>query len=193
MTAKPYHRENLRELLIEAGIKLMNEKGFSNLSLREIAKQCQTSHSAPYRHFSSKEELLNAMRKHIEVRFVEVLENAIRKEHGSFSSMIEFGKAYVSFFLENPEYYTFFTHQDGTYVNLSSQTGNMESNYKPFLIFKEYAESCLTHFGIPPEKHFIKIIGMWAIVHGIAGMATITGVHYDGNWEELTELILKGE
>ena len=160
MTSRPYHHENLRELLIEAGIKLMNEQGFANLSIREIAKQCGVSHSAPYRHFSSKEDLVNAMRQYVEARFVEILESTIEEEHGSFSSMIGFGKAYVKFFVENPEYYTFFTHQEEIYVNLSSQTGKIESNYKPFLIFKEYAYKFLTHHNIPQEKQFIKVTGM---------------------------------
>ncbi len=193
MTSRPYHHENLRELLIEAGIKLMNEQGLTNLSLREIAKQCGVSHSAPYRHFSSKEDLINTMRQYVEARFVEKLQTAIEEEHGSLSSMIGFGKAYVKFFAENPEYYAFFTHQEGIYVNLSARTGDMESNYQPFQIFKDYACKFLTHHGIPPEKHFLKVTGMWAIVHGLAGMATTTGIHFDGNWEELTEQILMKE
>ena len=56
--ADSYHHGNLREALIDAGIKIINENGEENLSLRKVAAACDVSHAAPYAHFRDKEELI---------------------------------------------------------------------------------------------------------------------------------------
>ena len=42
-------------------IKLVNTEGLHSFSLRKVAAACGVSHAAPYSHFQSKEELLDAM------------------------------------------------------------------------------------------------------------------------------------
>lgn len=192
MDEKSYHHENLREKLIEAGIHLMNEEGFAHLSLRKIAAHCGASHTAPYRHFKDKESLLAAMQQHVEGRFYEILRAAVKSDDDSVYSMVEFGKAYVLFFVENPQYYTFFTSQKSIYVNFSEQMDKVESNYLPFNLFKEEAIRHLDAQGVPKSQYLAALASAWATVHGLAGMATMSGVHYSGDWGVLTETILKG-
>ena len=43
-----YHHGNLRNALIEAGLKIINESGEDSLSLRKVAAACNVSHAAPY-------------------------------------------------------------------------------------------------------------------------------------------------
>ena len=52
-----YHHGNLKNELIEVGIKIISEEGFDHLSLRNISKQCGVSHNAIYRHFDDKEQM----------------------------------------------------------------------------------------------------------------------------------------
>lgn len=56
-----YHHGNLRKALIDAAIPLLAEKGISGLSIREVARQIGVGHAAPYRHFSNKNELIEAI------------------------------------------------------------------------------------------------------------------------------------
>ena len=44
---------------------------------------------------------------------------------------------------------------------------------------------------MPKSSHRNNLIAMWAMVHGLAAMANMKGFSYDGDWEELTEIILK--
>ena len=57
-TNSSYHHGNLREALLEAGAKLIEEKGIADVSLRAVAKAAGVSHTAPYRHFSDKNAML---------------------------------------------------------------------------------------------------------------------------------------
>jgi AcrR family transcriptional regulator len=54
----PYHHGDLREALIAAGRKLVEEKGLTGFTLRECARRADVSHAAPAHHFKSVDDLL---------------------------------------------------------------------------------------------------------------------------------------
>jgi AcrR family transcriptional regulator len=54
----PYHHGDLREALIAAGRKLVEEKGLTGFTLRECARRAEVSHAAPAHHFKSVDDLL---------------------------------------------------------------------------------------------------------------------------------------
>jgi AcrR family transcriptional regulator len=56
-----YHHGNLRNMLLEIGERLLEDLGVSGLTLRGLAREAGVSHAAPYRHFSSRTELLAAL------------------------------------------------------------------------------------------------------------------------------------
>jgi AcrR family transcriptional regulator len=58
---RPYHHGDLRRSLIQAGSKIIEERGLAALSLREVARAAGVSHTAPYRHFQDKADLLAAI------------------------------------------------------------------------------------------------------------------------------------
>src|SRR5260370_32543969 len=57
-TAKHYHHGELREALVAAGRKLLEEKGLRGFTLRECARRAAVSHAAPAHHFASIDDLL---------------------------------------------------------------------------------------------------------------------------------------
>ena len=56
-----YHHGDLRNSLVNVGIDMLNDKGISGISLREIARNIGVGHNAPYRHFRNKQQLLEAI------------------------------------------------------------------------------------------------------------------------------------
>jgi AcrR family transcriptional regulator len=59
----------LREALLEAALRLVQEQGASVLSLREVARHAGVSHAAPAHHFGDKAGLLTALATEGFVRF----------------------------------------------------------------------------------------------------------------------------
>lgn len=189
---RAYHHANLREELIQAGIAILNHDGIEALSLRRIAAACDVSHAAPYRHFKNKEELMEAMQLYVETSFAEFLETAVNRYQHATRPMLEFGKAYVAFFTRHPEYYTFFTQYQKIDVYLSEKKQEAISTYRPFQIFRQQADYYFKRHPLPTDEYIQALITFWSAVHGLAGMAVMTGIHYDGNWQTMTEKILKG-
>src|SRR5215510_13444423 len=56
-----YQHGDLRRALVQAGLKLLSEKGVDGLSLRAAAELAGVSHAAPYRHFRDKAALVAAI------------------------------------------------------------------------------------------------------------------------------------
>ncbi len=61
----PMKTDIRQEQIINEAINIIHSKGYSALSIRELAKQVQISEGAIYRHFSSKEEIQNGIIKRI--------------------------------------------------------------------------------------------------------------------------------
>ncbi len=181
--ADKYHHGNLRQALIDAGIRIINENGEENLSLRKVAAACDVSHAAPYAHFKDKEELIEAMKKSVTERFTDELETAVNKGRNAEESIIFMGKAYISFFNKNPDYYTFLFGKLNICAHLQMDQLH-EEDYPPFLLLRKLYKTYLTENGIEQtdNEQEIGIIKTWALVHGMASIACMNGVHSSVNW-----------
>ncbi len=103
-TQTRYHHGDLRNALLQAGEQLLVAKGAAALSLREVAKSAGVSHTAPYRHFKSKAELLQALAQTGFEQLQQVLEDSVAKAvRDPVQKMIEAGVAYVRLVVRNPE------------------------------------------------------------------------------------------
>lgn len=64
MDPKKYHHGDLKRTLLKVADIELAKNGPNGLSLREIAKQAGVSHTAPYKHFKDKDQLLKEMVAH---------------------------------------------------------------------------------------------------------------------------------
>lgn len=191
MLNKPYHHGDLRNSLIEAGIELINQEGAKQLSLRKVSALCGVSQAAPYSHFKSKEDLLESMQDYVTGQFMEVLENGIKScpNQNDPKVLIQMGKSYVMFFVNNPQYFTFLFSQPCMEVNLSLDSDGT-NNFPPFELLKTIAFRIFGETEMRSEKIEDTIISLWATVHGLASIATMKNVHYDKDWETKIEDII---
>lgn len=184
MTQNSYHHGNLRNALIEAGIELINEVGAEHLSLRKVAARCGVSQAAPYSHFTNKEEMLLATQQYVTDQFMTVLNNAIDtcEDKNDVAVLIQMGKAYVLFFVENPQHFTFLFSQPIMSIDLRLAADGTE-NFPPYELMKTVT---MRVFGnkMSSEKLEDSLISMWATVHGLASIATMKNIRYDKKWED---------
>lgn len=62
--------------------------------------------------------------------------------------------------------------------------------YRPFEVFRNNALPYLQYRQVPEKEQLRVLINMWAIVHGIAGIAILPGMKFSGDWLQLTRDIL---
>jgi AcrR family transcriptional regulator len=100
---KRYHHGELKEGLVSAGRKLLEEKGLRGFTLRECARRAQVSHAAPAHHFKSMDDLLAeiATRGYQELTSAMAAE-AKRAAPNPSARLVGQGVGYLAFGAANP-------------------------------------------------------------------------------------------
>lgn len=186
-----YHHGDLKKDLIDAGIKMLQQAGFEKLSLRKLAAVCGVSPAAPYSHFESKEKLLEAMQEHVTQQLMQCLQAAVESCEAPNSplAVAEIGKAYVKFFIQHTDYYSFLFSQPCVKIDLSMNPDS--EDFPPFRYYRETACRIYREIGFSEERIKYGVIAMWAKVHGIAAIASMKYVSRDFEWEDVLDKILK--
>ena len=190
MEKENYHHGDLKEQLILNGLELLNEQGINGFSLRKVAAMCNVSHTAPYKHFKNKEELIVAISSYVEDSFNKTLGDIVENIENPMEQTVALGKAYVSFMVENQDYLKFLFLNDNIYSIKVSENTIEHSESKAFNIFRDSATRMLETFNIPQEKIAIDIIAMWTMVHGIAVLLANGTVIYEGDYLDLVHRLL---
>ena len=184
-----YHHGNLKQDLILAGLKLIEQDGIAHLSLRKAAAMCGVSHAAPKSHFQNKEEFEEAIRKYITQEFTRYLQEVIDANTNQNEIICDMGRAFVRFFHDYPQSFSLITNQKDIQIQLSEHEIK-QSNYTPFQLFVEQAEPVLRAWQVPEEQLVQKILSLWAMVTGLAGIYTMQGFTYYGDWMEMVNKII---
>jgi len=101
---KLYHHPDLRNQLVQSAISFLKKNRVEDLSLRSIARELGVSHMAPYRHFSTKEELLASVISDGFVRLTAMFDEVYNQKDQSFKALFtNIGKAYVEFVIKYPD------------------------------------------------------------------------------------------
>lgn len=189
--ADSYHHGNLRQALIEAGIKIINESGEENLSLRKVAALCNVSHAAPYAHFKDKDELLEAIKSSVTDRFMDELLKAIEDKPTADQAIIAMGRTYIQFFSSNPDYFAFIFGKQNINAHLKMNR-EYKDDYPPFLLLRRMYIKHLEENGLEKtaEEQEIELIKIWSIVHGMASIACMKGIKSSVNWNDIDERLL---
>ncbi|MEI7447969.1 MAG: TetR/AcrR family transcriptional regulator, partial [Burkholderiales bacterium] len=95
---------DLRHRILDAADALLREEGLAGLSMREVARRAGVTHQAPYHHFADREAILAEL---VASGFAMLAERLARANDGAANHdarrvLIDAGRAYVGFALEQP-------------------------------------------------------------------------------------------
>jgi AcrR family transcriptional regulator len=123
--SKPYHHGDLRRVLIDAALQLVGEGGAEAVSVREAARRAGVSPGAPFRHFPSRDALMQAVAEEAQRRFRAEIEAALT-EASAGDPLARFrclGLAYLRWAMRNPTHFEiissrrFFDHDQADAVS----------------------------------------------------------------------------
>ncbi|MDF3819719.1 TetR/AcrR family transcriptional regulator [Leptospira sp. 96542] len=97
-----YHHGNLREAVLLRSRRVLEEKGSFALSLRDIAVDLGVSHTAPYRHFPKKIDLLYALVTEGFLELKQGMERAWAKSEDPLEKLRAAGEEYIYLLLGHP-------------------------------------------------------------------------------------------
>jgi AcrR family transcriptional regulator len=163
-----YRHGDLRNALVEAGLRLAAGGGPNAVVLREATRQAGVSPNAAYRHFSDREALLSA----VSIRCLAFVASEITKEltacAGGTDVRAELdavGRAYVRFALREPGLFrtAFSVHSDP-----EAGRGSDDGRPGPFGLLLEVLDRAVEVGVMPPERRPGAEVAAWSAVHGLA-------------------------
>jgi AcrR family transcriptional regulator len=162
-----YHHGNLKEVLLEAARKLIEQYGPAGFSLTEAARLAGVSPAAPYRHFRDRDALLAEVARSGFERFAARLDmawnNGVPTPLSAFENL---GKAYLAFARDEPASYTVMFEAGVA----SATSGEMIPSAERSFDVLQRAAAALCRSLPEKERPPIKLMSLhiWAISHGVA-------------------------
>ena len=164
-----YHHGNLKEVLLEAARKLIEQYGPAGFSLTEAARLAGVSPAAPYRHFRDRDALLAEVARSGFERFAARLDmawnNGVPTPLSAFENL---GHAYLTFARDEPASYTVM-FETGILPGTDGQT--IPAAERAFDVLQKAAAALcrkLPEAERPPIK--LMSLHIWAISHGVASL-----------------------
>lgn len=192
MNRENYHHGDLKQELIDKGLLLLNREGVEKFSLRKVASMCGVSHTAPYKHFKDKEELIEGIIQEVWKKFYLALSEVNNKYPiEPRLRIIEMGKTYVRFMVENPEYLRFMFLADNEYPIKIKNNEFYHYKGSAFEVFKKCSEEFFKEINLDESLYIDKTLVMWSMVHGIALLISKKSIEYEGDYLELVERMIK--
>jgi AcrR family transcriptional regulator len=167
---KAYHHGDLRAALVAAALNLLETGGKAALSLRAAARACGVSAMAPYRHFASKEDLLEAVTTHGFADLAGRLEAADASAEG-VQALAAQGAAYVAFACRHPALFRLM------FMTPCRQPVGSEA----YRILDRRAAALAGAAAMPADE---LTLAAWSLVHGLAALILDRRVPLEGEAAE---------
>lgn len=157
MRKKPYHHGDLRNALVNEGLRLLQLGGAEAVSLRAVARAAGVSEAAPYSHFAGKRQLMAAIAAKGFGMLGEALEPVAID---SSRSIVDLGVEYIRFAENHPYLYDLMFGSSEASVAEDDEVGRAGRKALDLLSLKVGQ----------PDKEPLEDAGSlaaWSLVHGL--------------------------
>lgn len=170
-----YHHGNLREALVEAGLKHLESAERGEISLRDLARQVGVTANAVYRHFADKEALLAALAAEGFRRLSAAQAAAEKSGIDPADTLHRAGRGYLAFARENPALYRLM------FGRFDSTTHGSELATAAQASFGKLLAQVAAARGLAPNDPQVLAAAVfaWGLTHGLSQLAI------DGQFDHL--------
>jgi len=165
---KEQEKSEMRGLILKTAMNLFLDKGFENITIRNIAEKIEYSPATIYLYFKNKDEILFVLQRE---GFEKLYEHQISslKLDDPLKRLHKHGEAYIQFALENSEYYDLMFMMRGP-VKEMQDINNCDIGLKSYELLKTNVEECMEAGLFPRTDIDVAAFSLWSYVHGIASL-----------------------
>ncbi len=165
---KQKEKIKMRKAILRTAMKLFLKEGFDRVTIRRIAEEIEYSPATIYLYFTDKNEILYAL--HIE-GYEELYsrQQAITSVKDPLQRLRKHGEIYITFALENPEYYDLMFIMRGP-VEKIREAKESDIGQRSFELLKKNVQDCMDTERIPRRDIDIVTFAFWSTVHGVASL-----------------------
>jgi AcrR family transcriptional regulator len=170
---RPYHHPDLRQAILENALGELAEQGVRKFSLRSVAQKTGVSHTAVYRHFASKDDILSTLIVDGMKRLTLTLKTAASQPaRRAKDRLTEQGRAYIAFARAYPEHIAIMFSELG--FSALKREGARLATLEPdahdaFLQLELVVRACQAEGSLDPaiDSGMLAML-IWSMIHGLA-------------------------
>lgn len=166
-----YHHGNLKEALLDTALELIDAEGLEAVTLREITQRLGTSRSAVYRHFESKEALIQGVIEKGYAYLDELISPIfLDKEHTLDERFEKMGRTYLEFAIKRPNLYRLLFGEKYQYEREAVCDYRDENKATGFYVLIALLREAQEAGIIAPVDPMVQAATVWASIHGLASL-----------------------
>jgi AcrR family transcriptional regulator len=167
---RAYHHGDLRQALLDAGIALAREGGPDAVVLREATRRAGVVPNAAYRHFASRDALLQAVRSAALAALATAMERELRRARrgGPRAGLRAIGTAYLRFARAEPGLFRTAFSVPGDPEAASDPAMAGRSGLNPYQLLGSVLDRMVEAGMLPAERRPGAGYLAWSAVHGLA-------------------------
>lgn len=181
---KPYHKENLRQDLLDAGRAFVQQNGHINLSMRTLAQAVDVSPGAPYHHFPDRRALLLSLAVEGFEEMLAGARAALAGVSGTPARLRALGLHFIDFADANPHLIDLMYESELTAPALDPQLLSYQVTAHTTL----RAEIAAAVPGLSPAEADLRSISFWSAIYGFATMRRKGVIHSGGAEVDMAKL-----
>lgn len=166
---KVREKEELRQTIIEAAMKIFVNEGYEKTSIRSIADSIEYSAGTIYLHFKDKDELLFAVHEVAFKQFFEKMAPLILVSEPR-ERLLQMGYIYLQFAKENPELYGLMFMDKAPMNCLEISETEWVSGQMAHNLLKSTVAQCFEKQGHNEYEIDVLTMSIWSYVHGLASL-----------------------
>lgn len=166
-----YHHGDLRRALLDASIEIIEEKGDSRLTLRDVARRVGVSHAAPKHHFGDLRGLHCAIAEEGFRKLSAAMARARDSQPGAspLGAFKLVGIAYVDFAARNPGHFRAMFQPE--VADRSDQPSLQEAAEAAYELLLDGIRTAQAAGEVREHDTRDLALGAWSMVHGLASLA----------------------
>jgi AcrR family transcriptional regulator len=163
---------DIRGRAVEVATRLLEQRGFQDLTLQQIATEVGCRAPALYNHFRNKSDLLRAVHDAgFERMHREKLATASRSAATSFDRLRAGGLAYMRFALENPALYTLmFAPSREAVTGVEQNPFKTDIGMRSLDVLRTSIVACQADGYLQGQEPEDVAFALWSSVHGAASL-----------------------
>lgn len=168
---KEKQKADLKQLILDASVKLFLEHGYDGVSIRKIADIIEYSPTTVYLYYKDKNEILFELHE-IGFKKLETFNQGIFDIKNPLLRLHKLGENYLRFGLENPEYYDlmFLIPAPIEFINKMKEC-DWKGGDNALNLLKMLLEESMNQKLIRPGDINTMAMAIWGMVHGLVSLA----------------------
>ena len=168
-----YHHGDLRNALVLTSVRLIEDEGLVDFSLRAAAREVGVSANAAYRHFNDKSDLLKAVAQHGFEQLAHRMRRAMSATRTgrdpaelAVNRFKATGRAYVAFALDHTELFEVMFGGSGAHPIVPGDPTDDEAS--AYGLLGSALDELVVHGVLDPTRRPGAELKAWVTVHGFA-------------------------